>query len=140
MKTRYSRKHLLAVSLLGGAALLLGPAASATTPPASATTPPAAATATETRGFHRVADVKRGELVVLRGEVSRIADEDEFILTDDSGRIRVYIGWENDLPVKRGDRVIVEGRADDDAIFGTRPEIYARVLELADGTRVELRP
>ncbi len=92
----------------------------------------------EERKFDRVADVKRGDRVILRGEVARITDEDEFILADESGRIRVYIGWKNDLPVKRGETVIVEGRADDDAIFGTRPEIYARTLELANGERVTL--
>lgn len=92
----------------------------------------------EERKFDRVADVKRGDRVVLRGQVARIADEDEFILADESGRIRVYIGWRNELPVKRGETVIVEGRADDDAIFGTRPEIYARVLELANGERISL--
>lgn len=90
------------------------------------------------RKFNRIAEVKRGERVVLRGEVARILDEDEFLLVDDTGRIRVYIGWKNDLPVNKGDTVIVEGRADDDAIFGLRPEIYARVLELSDGTRVTL--
>lgn len=93
---------------------------------------------TEERKFQRIADVKRGDRVVLRGEVARILDEDEFLLVDDSGRIRIYIGWKNDLPVSRGDVVIVEGRADDDALFGTRPEIYARVLELADGKRINL--
>lgn len=90
------------------------------------------------RTFDRVTDVKRGDRVHLRGEVVRIADEDEFILEDDSGRIRIYIGWKNDLPVDRGDVVIVEGRADDDGIPGFKPEIYARVLELANGERVEL--
>jgi uncharacterized protein YdeI (BOF family) len=93
----------------------------------------------EERKFDRIADVSRGERVELRGEVVRIADEDEFILEDDSGRVRVYIGWQNDLPVDRGDIVIVEGRADDDAFPGMRPEIYARVLELANGERIELR-
>jgi uncharacterized protein YdeI (BOF family) len=92
----------------------------------------------EERTFQQVADVSRGDRVLLRGVVARIVDEDEFVLADDSGRIRVYIGWKNDLPVSRGDVVIVEGRADDDSIFGFRPEIYARALELADGTRVEL--
>jgi uncharacterized protein YdeI (BOF family) len=108
-------------------------AANANPPPV----PPAGAPADE-RHFDRVADVKRGDRVLLRGEVVRILDEDEFLLADDTGRIRVYIGWKNDLPVGRGDQVIVEGRADDDTLFGMRPEIYARVLELANGERIVL--
>jgi uncharacterized protein YdeI (BOF family) len=138
MKTSFAPSPRLSVSLLAAATWMLGPVASAIPTPASASSPAANTQAAGERSFQRVADVKRGDPVVLRGEVTRITDEDEFILTDESGRIRVYIGWKNDLPVKRGDQVIVEGRADDDAIFGTRPEIYARVLELADGTRIQL--
>jgi uncharacterized protein YdeI (BOF family) len=100
-----------------------------------ASTEPAPA---EERKFDRIADVSRGDLVELRGQVARIADEDEFILQDESGRVRIYIGWKNDLPVERGDTVIVEGRADD-SILGFRPEIYARFLELENGERIELR-
>jgi uncharacterized protein YdeI (BOF family) len=129
-------KSIIVASL--ASVLVLGVALAAN----AANAAPPAATATqvksEERKFQRIADVKRGEPVVLRGEVTRILDEDEFLLADDTGRIRIYIGWKNDLPVKTGDTVIVEGRADDDTIFGMRPEIYARVLELADGERVTL--
>jgi len=95
-------------------------------------------TQADERKFQNVSDVARGDRVLLRGEVVRITDEDEFLLADDTGRIRVYIGWKNDLPVKKGDKIIVEGRSDDDTIFGMRPEIYARVLELANGERIIL--
>lgn len=83
-------------------------------------------------------EVHRGQHVILEGTVRRIADSDEFVLEDDSGRIRVYIGWKNRMPVSRGERVKVWGVADDDAFPGFRPEIYARTLELASGRKIEL--
>jgi uncharacterized protein YdeI (BOF family) len=86
-----------------------------------------------------IGEVRRGAAVALRGTVHRISDEDTFILRDETGRIRVYIGWQNDLPVAKGDTVTVLGRADDDALPGIRPEIYARVLILQDGERIQLR-
>lgn len=42
-----------------------------------------------------IADIRRGDHVVLDGEVVRFADEDEFILRDETGSIRVYIGRES---------------------------------------------
>lgn len=131
MKTKNIYPFLLVSLVLAG-----GSFAVAYDAPSVASTP--ADAKVDERKFDRVTDVKRGDRVVLRGQVARIAEEDEFILADESGRIRVYIGWKNDLPVKRGDTVIVEGRADDDALFGTRPEIYARVLELTNGERITL--
>ena len=89
--------------------------------------------------FTPISDVERGASVVLKGRVERVADEDEFILRDDTGRIRVYIGWENSMPLNRNDEVTVKGRADDDVRPGGRPEIYARKLVLADGKVVNLR-
>jgi uncharacterized protein YdeI (BOF family) len=86
-----------------------------------------------------VSKVRRGQRVILQGSVDRIRDEDEFILRDDTGRIKIYIGWKNDMPVSEGEVVTVEGRADDDAFPGLRPEIYARWIVLANGDRIDLR-
>ncbi|MDV7393139.1 NirD/YgiW/YdeI family stress tolerance protein, partial [Arthrospira platensis SPKY1] len=70
--------------------------------------------------FTAVEDVRRGQRVTLRGEVVALADEDEFILADETGRIRVYIGWRNDMPVDVGEVVTVVGMADDDVVPGMR--------------------
>jgi uncharacterized protein YdeI (BOF family) len=86
----------------------------------------------------RVADVRRGQSVHLRGTVERIRDTDEFILRDDSGSIRVYIGWRNAMPVGPGEVVTVFGVADDDVFPGLRPEIYADRIVTADGRTVTL--
>ncbi len=88
---------------------------------------------------HRIADVRRGQTVVLRGEVQRIQDEDEFVLRDESGTIEVYIGWKNDMPLRVGQTVTVHGVADDDAFPGRRPDVYARRLVLPDGETIQLR-
>jgi uncharacterized protein YdeI (BOF family) len=136
MKLIPAFKTLVAWSFITGVAFATVPTAPSVP---SATTAPTAPS--DERSFQRVADVKRGDRVVLRGEITRILDEDEFVLADESGRIRVYLGWKNDvdqLELNRGDLVIIEGRADDDAIFGTRPEIYARVVERANGARIHL--
>lgn len=83
--------------------------------------------------------VRRGQQVTLRGEVERIRDEDEFILRDSTGTIEIYIGWQNKMPVRVGDKVTVLGVADDDALPGTRPDIYARAIVLPDGTTQRMR-
>ncbi len=85
-----------------------------------------------------IADVRRGQSVALRGEVTRIRDTDEFVLRDDSGTIEVYIGWRNRMPVRTGDLVTVLGTADDDVFPGRRPDIYANRIVLADGRVVTL--
>jgi uncharacterized protein YdeI (BOF family) len=79
-----------------------------------------------------IADVQRGTLVTVAGTVERITDEDEFRLTDASGRIRVYVG-QNRVPAEVGESIMVSGFVDDD--LGPR-EIYARELTRADGTGV----
>jgi uncharacterized protein YdeI (BOF family) len=85
-----------------------------------------------------VAEVRRGQAVALRGEVVRIRDSDEFVLSDETGRIEVYIGWRNRMPVQVGDQVTVFGTADDDVFPGRQPDIYADRLILADGRVIAL--
>jgi uncharacterized protein YdeI (BOF family) len=82
--------------------------------------------------------VRRGQSVAVRGVVDRIRDTDEFVLRDDSGTIRIYIGWRNRMPVASGDRVTVIGVADDDVFPGFRPEIYASRIVLPSGQTVTL--
>jgi len=79
-----------------------------------------------------IADAARGTMVTLAGTVDRITDEDEFILRDDSGTIRIYVG-PNWVPAQVGDWVTVTGRVDDDLL--TR-EVYARTLTMPDGSTV----
>lgn len=94
---------------------------------------------TPAASFTPINAVQRGQRVTLRGEVVRLKDEDEFVLADETGRIDIYIGWRNDMPVKVGETVTVVGMADDDAVPGQRPEIYARTLILANEDIVDLR-
>ncbi|MDG3041278.1 NirD/YgiW/YdeI family stress tolerance protein [Roseicyclus marinus] len=80
-----------------------------------------------------IGELRRGMMAVVEGNVERITDEDEFILADTTGEIRVYIG-PNAMPVRPGDLVRVEGVVDD----GLRMEIYADAITLADGRIVNL--
>lgn len=80
-----------------------------------------------------IGDLRRGMMAVVEGNVTRITDEDEFILNDGTGDIRIYIG-PNVMPVRQGDAVRVEGVVDDDL----RMEIYADRITLADGQVVTL--
>ena len=79
-----------------------------------------------------IGDLKRGTMVTVSGTVERITDEDEFRLTDNSGRVRIYVG-PNWVPVNVGEAVTVGGFVDNG--FGPL-EIYARNLTRADGTTV----
>jgi uncharacterized protein YdeI (BOF family) len=80
-----------------------------------------------------IGDLRRGMMATVEGTVARITDEDEFILADATGDIRIYIG-PNAMPVRQGDAVRVEGFVDDDL----RMEIYADRITLADGRVVSL--
>lgn len=80
-----------------------------------------------------IGELRRGMMAVVEGNVERITDEDEFILADKTGDIRIYIG-PNAMPVRPGDLVRVEGYVDDDV----RMELYADAITLADGQIVTL--
>ncbi|MCG8593295.1 MAG: NirD/YgiW/YdeI family stress tolerance protein [Kiloniellales bacterium] len=84
----------------------------------------------------KIEDIERGASVTLEGEVIRILDEDEFRLQDDTGSVRIYIGWRNRVTVAVGETVTVKGFVDDDLMDYFRPEIYAQELVRADGTRI----
>ncbi len=84
----------------------------------------------------KIEDIERGANVTLEGEVIRILDEDEFRLQDDTGSVRVYIGWRNRVTVAVGETVTVTGFVDDDLVSYFRPEIYARQVIRADGTTI----
>ena len=86
----------------------------------------------------KIGDLERGAQVTLRGEVTRILDEDEFRLRDETGSVRVYVGWRNRVMVDVGETVTVTGIVDDDLIAAFRPEVYARTIVRADGTAITL--
>lgn len=80
-------------------------------------------------------ELKRGSLVTVKGKVEEITDTDEFRLTDDSGKVTVYIGWQNFVPVEVGETVTVKGFVDDGLIL----ELYARQINHSDGRITRLR-
>ena len=90
------------------------------------------------KGITNVADLKPGATVTLQGEVTRILDEDEFRLQDETGSVKVYIGWRNRVMVDVGETVTVSGFVDDDLVSHFRPEIYAREIVRQDGTTIAL--
>ena len=94
-------------ALLAAALLLAAPAAAEVTP---------------------VADLLRNSVATVSGTVDRLTDEDEFVLADATGHVRVYVGPAL-VPVRPGDRITVTGIVDD----GLRLEIYAREIVAADG-------
>lgn len=84
-------------------------------------------------------ELRRGEYVVVQGEVTRMRDSDEFVIEDGSGRAEIEVRGGMGRPAFRaGDTVTVRGWVDDDWIDIPR-EIYAVEIELADGTVIEVR-
>lgn len=79
-----------------------------------------------------------GMNVTIKGEVTRILDEDEFRIKDSTGSVQVYIGWKNRMPDLLGKTVLVRGVVDDDLKARFRPEIYAYEMVLEDGTVITL--
>lgn len=80
-------------------------------------------------------NVKRGSMVTVQGTVERILDTDEFRLADETGDIKVYVGWQNFVPVDVGDRITVKGFVDNDLLL----EIYAREITHSDGRVTQLK-
>jgi uncharacterized protein YdeI (BOF family) len=76
-----------------------------------------------------VGDLQRDTFATVQGTVDRLTDEDEFVLSDGTGHVRVYVG-SAPVPVRPGETVTVSGHVDD----GLRIEIYAREIVRADGT------
>ena len=92
-----------------------------------------AETGTGAMPLQTVSTLGRGQPVTIAGTVYRITDEDEFILRDPTGTVRVYVG-PNAVPAVQGDSITVSGHVDD----GFRLEIYATSILRADGTLVDL--
>lgn len=82
--------------------------------------------------------LERGMSATIKGEVTRILDEDEFRLEDKSGSIRVYIGWKNRVLIPTGEKIMVRGYVDDDLAHYFRPEFYAFEITREDGTVIKL--
>lgn len=80
-------------------------------------------------------DVKRGSMVTVQGTVERILDTDEFRLADETGNIKVYIGWQNFVPVDVGENITIKGFVDNDLTL----ELYAREIIHSDGRVTKLK-
>ncbi len=80
-----------------------------------------------------IGDIRRGEVVTVIGEVTRVRDYDEFLIRDETGRVRVYFPDGIDREeLRSSESVTVTGRVDDDLIELFR-EIYATRIIFADG-------
>jgi uncharacterized protein YdeI (BOF family) len=106
--------------------------------PATAAAPTASTPSTASTPTVDIATLRRGQPADVRGTISRILDSDEFRLTDETGSVRVYIGWRNRIPAAVGSVVRVSGVMDDDP-WPVRPELYADTITLEDGSVVDLR-
>lgn len=104
----------------------------------SAASEPAAAQSlgagTVIEGVTKIGDLVRNTMVTVEGTVTRINDEDEFIISDSTGSIQIYTG-RSYFTVDQGQRVSVRGLVDD----GVRLEIYADEIVLPDGSVLEIR-
>jgi uncharacterized protein YdeI (BOF family) len=86
-----------------------------------------------------IGDLKRGMSATIKGEVTRILDEDEFRLQDKTGSIRVYTGWKNRVFIRVGEKLTVRGFVDDDLESYFRPELYAFEIVREDGSSIKLQ-
>lgn len=85
-----------------------------------------------------IGDLERGMSATIQGEVTRILDEDEFRIQDQSGSIKVYIGWKNRVSFPTGEKLTVNGFVEDDLKSYFRPEFYAFEIVRADGSVIRL--
>ena len=81
-----------------------------------------------------IGSLVRNTFVTVDGVVERITDEDEFIVADTTGSVKVWTGSAFGA-VTTGESVTVRGFVDDDLLI----EIYAQEIVKEDGTVLELR-
>lgn len=82
-----------------------------------------------------ISDLRAYSEATIKGEIVRILDEDEFRIKDESGKIKVYTGWKNNIRVNTGDEVTVKGYLDS----GIFREFYAAEITLQNGEKIILK-
>lgn len=81
-----------------------------------------------------IGSLVRNTFVTVSGTVERITDEDEFIIADTTGSVKVWTGSPFG-PISPGEQLVVRGFVDDDLLL----ELYAQEIVKEDGTVLELR-
>jgi hypothetical protein len=85
-----------------------------------------------------IGKLERGMSATIKGEATRILDEDEFRIQDQIGSLRAYIGRKNKVLIPIGETIIVRGFVDDDFKSYFRPEFYAFEIIREDGSVIKL--
>lgn len=80
-----------------------------------------------------ISELTRGSMVTVEGTVTRVSDEDEFLISDSTGSIQVFTG-NTFFAVEQGQQVTVKGFVDD----GVFLEIYAEEILLPSGELVKV--
>ena len=75
-----------------------------------------------------IGNLVRGTFVTIAGSVERVTDEDEFILRDNTGSVKIWTGGVF-FPVNQGDQVTVRGFVDEDLLL----EVYAQEIITESG-------
>jgi uncharacterized protein YdeI (BOF family) len=136
--------HAKALQLAGAASIVFetsqptsqSPASDSSQPPSKPSTDVDPTTPTSVRS---IASLRSGDSVRVQGTVESINDDDEFQLRDETGRLEVYIGWRNTMPVSKGDRVTVQGVVDRDHPASPTLELYAKSITTADNRTIRLQ-
>jgi len=89
--------------------------------------------------IQEIESLRRGQLATVRAEVIRITDDDEMIVRDSTGRLRIYVPGVPNLGrlVSVGELLTITGTMDDD-FFDIPRELYAESMVRVDGTEIEL--
>jgi uncharacterized protein YdeI (BOF family) len=91
--------------------------------------PPPTSDATSGVEVTNIGDITRNTPVFISGVVERVSDEDEFVLQDATGSVRVWTGA-TFFTVSLGEEVSVRGFVDDGLLL----EVYAQEITRSDGT------
>lgn len=75
-----------------------------------------------------IGSLVRGTFVTIAGSVERVSDEDEFVLRDNTGSVKIWTGGVF-FPVVAGDLVTVRGFVDEDLLL----EVYAQEIITESG-------
>jgi outer membrane lipoprotein-sorting protein len=84
----------------------------------------------------KIEDIHGGVVVILHGTVDEIIDNNEFYLKDSTGRVRIFVGEDNEIKTSVGETLTVFGFSSHQSVHAIAQKITANTILRADGSEI----
>lgn len=84
----------------------------------------------------KIEDIHGGVVVILHGTVDEIVDGNEFYLKDSTGRVRIFVGEDNEIKTRLGETLTVFGFSSHQSVHAIAQKITANAILRADGSEI----